>query len=124
MKTKIIYYTVTGNITKFIKKLEHDNTALITEGLKVDEPFVIVVGTINFGEVPLEVKKFLKENHEHLIGVVGSGNRNWGRNFAKAADIISEKFNVPILLKFELSGNTHDVNKFKEEVEKLEVEGE
>lgn len=124
MKTKIIYYTVTGNISKFINKLNHDNIALIEEGLKVNEPYVLVVGTINFGEVPLEVKKFLKENHEYLIGVAGSGNRNWGRNFAKAADIISEKFSVPLLMKFELSGNTHDINKFTEEVERIENNNE
>lgn len=120
MKTKIIYFTVTGNIDKFIKKLNHDNVELITDGLKVSEPFVLITGTINFGEVPKEVKKFLNENHQHLIAVAGSGNRNWGRNFAIAGDIISKRFNVPLILKFELSGNTHDVENFITGVEGIE----
>ncbi len=122
MKTKIVYFTVTGNIKKFINKLNHDNVSFIEDGLKIDEPYILITGTINFGEVPIEVKKFLKENHENLIGVVGSGNRNWGRNFAIAGDIIAKKFNVPLLLKFELSGNTHDVENFIKKVEELENE--
>lgn len=122
MKTKIMYFTVTGNNKRFIDKLNHDNVELITEGLIVDEPFVILAGTINFGEVPIEIKRFLRDNHKNLIGVAGSGNRNWGSNFAKAADIIAEKFNVPLLIKFELSGNMHDVENFIKKVEELENE--
>lgn len=124
MKTKIMYFTVTGNNERFINKLNYDNTGLITEGLIIDEPFILLAGTINFGEVPIEIKRFLKDNHEHLIGVAGSGNRNWGSNFAKAADIIADKFNVPIVLKFELSGNEHDVKNFIKEVERIEKENE
>ncbi len=122
METKIVYFTLTGNLEKFVKKLNHSNTALIEEGLIVDEPFVLICGTINFGEVPIQVKRFLRDNHKNLIGVSGSGNRNWGKNFAVAADIIAEKFNVPLLSKFELSGNTHDVETFIKKVEELENE--
>lgn len=124
MKTKIMYFTVTGNNKRFIDKLNHDNTDLITDGLIINEPFILLTGTINFGEVPIEVKRFLRDNHENLIAVAGSGNRNWGSNFAKAADIVAEKFNVPLLLKFELSGNQHDVNNFIKEVERIEQENE
>ncbi len=125
MKTKVLYYSRTGNLEKFANKLRdlgHTNVEPITEGMKVDEPFVLVVSTIYFGEVPVEYKRFLRDNPEGLIGVSGSGNRNWGRNFAIAADIIAEKFNVPLISKFELSGNIHDVNHFIEEVERIENE--
>ncbi len=123
MKTKVLYFSRTGNLEKFANKLRekgYSNIEPITEDLKVDCPFVLLVSTIYFGEVPIEYKKFLKNNPTGLIGVSGSGNRNWGRNFAVAADIISDKFKVPIISKFELSGNEHDVNKFLLEVEKLE----
>ncbi len=120
MKTKIIYYSRTGNIEKFIKKLNYDNFLKIEEGMKINEPFVLVVSTIYFGEVPIEYKKFLKDNSKWLIGVSGSGNRNWGRNFAIAADIIAEKFNVPIINKFDLSGNKHDVEIFIKGVGQIE----
>ncbi len=122
MKTKIIYYSRTGNIEKFVKKLKYSNIEIITEGLIVDEPYILIVPTIYFGEVPIEYKKFLKDNHKYLLGVSGSGNRTWGRNFAIATNIIAEKYNVPIINKFELSGTIHDVKNFIEGVESLENE--
>ncbi len=125
MKTKVLYFSRTGNLEKFADKLRakgHTNVEPITEGMIVNEPFVLVASTIYFGEVPVEYKRFLRDNPTGLIGVSGSGNRNWGRNFAIAADIIAEKFNVPIISKFELSGNIHDVENFINEVERIENE--
>ena len=55
----------------------------------------------------------LRENHKHLRGVVGSGNKNWGNRFAKASEIISEQYNVPLLMKIELHGNTKDLINFR-----------
>ncbi len=123
MKTKVLYFSRTGNLELFaekLRKLGHTNVEPITEGMIVDEPFVLVVSTIYFGEVPIEYKRFLRDNPKGLIGVSGSGNRNWGRNFAIAADIVAEKFRVPIISKFELSGNKHDVEHFVKEVERIE----
>ncbi len=123
MKTKVLYFSRTGNLEKFANKLRelgHTNVEPITPGLIVNEPFVIVASTIYFGEVPVEYKRFLRDNPTGLIGVSGSGNRNWGRNFAIAADIIAEKFNVPVISKFELSGNKHEVEDFIRKVEELE----
>ena len=70
MKTKIVYYSKTGNIEKFIKKLNYDNTLSISKDLIIKEPFVLLVSTIKFGEVPIEFKKFLKNNSKNLIGTV------------------------------------------------------
>lgn len=123
MNADIYYFSRTGNLEKFAGKLRkkgYENVYQFNEETKVDRPFVIVASTIYFGEVPIEYKKFLKENNKYLIGVSGSGNRNWGRNFAIAADIIAEKYNVPIISKFELSGNTHDLENFINRVEEIE----
>ncbi len=122
MKSKIIYFSRTGNLERFVKKLNYSNFQEIEDGLKINENYILLISTINFGEVPIEYKKFLKENSKYLIGVAGSGNRNWGKNFAVAADKVAEKFNVPLIHKFELSGNEHDVRKFVEGVEKIENE--
>ena len=46
----------------------------------------------------------LEVNHQYIRGVAASGNRNWGLNFAKAGRTISEEYNVPLLMKFELHG--------------------
>lgn len=123
MNIKVLYFSRTGNMEKFADKLRalgHTNIEQFNEDTIVNEPYVMIASTIYFGEVPIEYKKFLKNNFEYLRGVSGSGNRNWGRNFAVAADIIAEKFNVPILTKFELSGNKHDVEEFIKKVEELE----
>ncbi len=123
MKADIYYFSRTGNLEKFANKLReagHENVFQFNEDTIVDKPFVVVASTIYFGEVPIEYKKFLKKNNQHLIGVSGSGNRNWGRNFAIAADIIAEKYNVPIISKFELSGNKHDLENFIKGVEEIE----
>lgn len=59
---------------------------------------------------------FLEVNHQYIRGVAASGNRNWGLNFAKAGRTISEEYNVPLLMKFELHGKNKDVIEFKNKV--------
>lgn len=44
--------------------------------------------------------------------ISSSGNRNWGKNFGKAALLIKEKYNIPILMLFELSGTNLDIKEF------------
>jgi len=115
---KFIYFSQTGNIRRFIQKVEVN----VDDGNEIDlieEPFVLITYTTGFGEVPPEVINFLKINRLYLSGVVGSGNKNWGENFCKASTLISKRFNVPILMEFELAGNKHDVEKFNEIVKGL-----
>lgn len=93
----------------------------------MDEDYILVVPTYelrnvhgpNAGKisyVPKQVKGFLAdpENAKHLKGVIGTGNRNFYTDFAKAADVISSKFNVPVLYRLELSGTEDDVEIVKE----------
>lgn len=114
----IIYYSLTGNVRRFITKAETEATDMM-EVDSVNEPFIIVTSTIGFGEIPVPVEQFLDEHRQYLTAVVSSGNRNWGQNFAKAGDRISEKYGVPLLMKFELHGNMRDVTIFKEKVDGL-----
>ena len=76
----------------------------------------MVTGTIGFGEVPQPVQTFLDVNDDLLKAVAASGNRNWGQNFAKAGRSISERYQVPLLLKFEVQGSADDINAFKDKV--------
>lgn len=117
----IIYDSLTGNVERFVKKLKINNQILkIKDGLIISEPYILVTYTIGFGQVPESTAKFLVDNHKYLIGVASSGNKNWGSFFGNAANIISDKFNVPLILKFELSGTDNDVITFIQEVEKLD----
>lgn len=111
---------MTGNTKRFFERNNIDAESI--DGIfEVKEPFVIATGTINFGEVPGAVDKFLENNKEFLRGVIAGGNKNWGNNFAKAGDIISEKYNVPLLLKIELHGKESDYIKLTERMKILET---
>lgn len=116
----IVFNSLTGNVRKFVSKLEM-NSLEIEPNLEVKEKFVLVTFTVGFGKVSNKVIEFLdyKENYKNMIGVSSSGNRNWADNYGKAAEIVSMKYGVPIVSRFELAGNEKDVNYFKERVDEL-----
>ena len=119
---KIIYFSLTGNVRRFIQRAGLSNTMALTKANKteeINEPFIIVTGTIGFGQVPDPVQAFLDVNHKNLKAVAGSGNRNWGNNFAKASEEIANNYNVPLLMKFELHGNQEIADEFREKVVNL-----
>ena len=89
----------------------------IEEDLEVEEEFHFITYTTNFGEVPLKTKIFLKQNADRMESVSSSGNMNWGPMYGKAANKISSQYGVPILVKFELSGNKDVVEKIIEGLE-------
>ncbi|ATH60829.1 MULTISPECIES: class Ib ribonucleoside-diphosphate reductase assembly flavoprotein NrdI [Staphylococcus] len=116
---KVVYFSFSGNVRRFIKRTELTDVMELTQNNcseRIEEPFVLVTGTIGFGEVPQPVQSFLDVNEDLLKAVAASGNRNWGQNFAKAGRSISERYQVPLLLKFEVQGTANDVNEFKEKV--------
>lgn len=110
---------MTGNVERFVNKLGMKNVRVNSE-LTVEESFVLITYTIKFGEIPQSTVDFLKVNSTNLIAVASSGNKIWGNKFAIAADLIAEKYNVPIILKFELSGNEKDKERFIQEVRHID----
>jgi protein involved in ribonucleotide reduction len=116
----VVYDSKTGNVKRFINKLNM-RAVQIDEQQEVNEPFVLVTYTTGFGQVPERVNHFLETNHVMLRGVSASGNRNWGPGFAKSADTISSKYDVPVILKFELSGTNQDRENFVERVRAIEA---
>ncbi|NOQ50157.1 MAG: class 1b ribonucleoside-diphosphate reductase subunit alpha [Mycoplasmataceae bacterium] len=116
---KLVYYSVTGNTQKIADKLDKKNALSISEGLIINEPFVLITSSTGFGEVQEEITKFLQENHKNLKGVIGSGNRNWGANFCKASKVIANKYNVPYIYGIELAGTTHDIENTNKELAKM-----
>ena len=116
---KVVYFSFSGNVRRFIKKAELENTMELTQlncSERINEPYILVTGTIGFGEVPQPVQAFLDTNSDLLKAVAASGNRNWGQNFAKAGRFIAERFQVPLLMKFEVQGTSNDVTEFKDKV--------
>lgn len=111
----VAYDSMTGNVKRFIQKLNMP-TVQIDEDIVLDEEYVLITYTTGFGNVPDRVLKFLERNHACLKGVSASGNRNWGDMFGASADKISSQYEVPVVSKFELSGTNKDVEYFKERV--------
>ena len=114
---RIVYHSFTGNCARFARMLD-ENATSIADLPKVDEDTLLIFPTVGFGQVPPIFKRYLQTNLEHIKFVVSSGNRNWGPNFAKGADIITQHLGIPSY-KIELAGTTEDVENIKKELATL-----
>ena len=119
----VYYDSKTGNVQRFIDKLKKEkpewNFIKITDNMEISEKGHLVTFTTNFGEIPDTTEKFLENenNKKYIKSVSSSGNMNWGTLFGKAADNIEEKYGIPVLMKFELSGTHVQVEYFINNVE-------
>lgn len=121
---KIVYFSVTGQTKRFVKKLTMDDTYEIDPidpEIEVGEPFVLIVPTYE-KDITEPVTDFLYygNNQELLQGVAGTGNRNFAELFVFTAKDIAVEFNVPLLYAFEFNGTTKDVTNFEKAVKKIE----
>lgn len=126
----VVYYSsASGNTHRFVEKL----------GLKairipispkdpmpdVREDYVLICPTFadndGKGAVPKQVIKFLNdpENRAFIKGVVAGGNRNFGKFYAHAGNVISARCQVPYLYRFELAGTEDEVREVKNRMEQL-----
>ena len=120
---KYIYYdSKTGNVERFISKMRTLKNWIF---VKIDEETVaenkghLVTFTTNFGEIPKTTEKFLEKNSGKILSVSSSGNMNWGKLYALAADKVSEHYNIPVILQFELAGLNSEVETFIRKVEEI-----
>lgn len=120
----IVYFSnVTNNTHRFVEKLDLDGGRKYRIPIKGEfdftllNPYILVTPTYGDpnkkGMVPHQVRKFLKEaeNLHTLSGVIAGGNMNFGHEYGMAGDIISRRFHIPLLYKFELAGTDQDVEK-------------
>lgn len=117
----LVYFSnVSNNTHRFVEKLgiEAVRIPVLTKEAAeflVEEPFVLITptyGDVGFKNlVPRQVVKFLNQhnNAELLRGVIASGNINFGQEYGRAGDIISQRFKVPMMYKFEIMGLPDDV---------------
>jgi len=111
----LYYDSRTGNVERFINKVIQVTgwkAIRIEEHMEILEPGHLVTYTTNFGKVPDKTAQLLTMQSHMIYSVTSSGNRNWGRNYAIAADKISTEFEIPTAMKFELSGTLEDINQF------------
>ena len=128
--TRLVYFSsVSGNTKRFVEKLGMPARRIPLyakeEPLVVDEDYVLLVPTYGGGNgrgaVPKQVIKFLNDerNRQHIRGVIGAGNTNFGEAYCLAGDIISAKCQVPHMYKFELFGTQDDVAKVRKGLEEF-----
>lgn len=116
----IYYDTKTGNVERFmekVKELRNWNLQRISPNLQAEHPGHLVTFTTRIGEVPETTLQFMKQSAACIKTVSSSGNRNWGQNFGRAADQVASHYQIPVSMKFELSGTKTDVKKFIEILE-------
>lgn len=120
----MIYYysSSSGNTTRFVQNFDVPSER-IRNSTMAEKPFVLFCPTYANGEgknaVPKPVIEFLKANHNLMVGVVASGNRNFGKNFAISGNIISKICGKPVLYKYELSGTPTDITEINNILEQL-----
>ena len=113
----LYYDSKTGNVQRFISKVIQITgwqAHKIEDGLELQETGHLVTYTTKLGCVPDKTKIFMDHHAEKIHSVTSSGNRNWGRNFGLAANKVSEDYDIPLAMKFELSGTMEDINQFIE----------
>ena len=130
--TPVYYYSSSsGLVRSFAERLDrpvHDLSVREVRRSEVDGPWVLLTPSYKTGNdandtVPEAVRRFLRSAHNRrlLVGVMGSGNRNFGRYYQKAAREIAERSGRPVLFEFELAGTPWDVEECRRLLEDLDT---
>ena len=128
----IVYFSnYSGNTKRFVEKLT-DTARRIpidynsdADNLGISNPYILVTPTYGGGSektaIPRQVKAFLNkpEHRSFLVGVIGTGNTNFGEHYCKAAELISAKTGVPIIGRVEILGTPEDIEIITERLEML-----
>ncbi|MCR5784512.1 MAG: class Ib ribonucleoside-diphosphate reductase assembly flavoprotein NrdI [Eubacterium sp.] len=117
---KVVYASRMGHVEGIIKRLGITDAVKIESGSeKVDGEYIIFTYTDGKGIVPPAVESFLAAN-PGVKAVVGSGSKErHADTFNFAADIISEKYNVPALAKVDMDGTDEDLASIKKSLDEL-----
>ncbi len=108
---QLVYDSMTGTVKRFTQQLAQELGEAEVIDVRQQVPqreFLLLTYTFGTGEVPASTQRFLNA-HAHLLrGVVSSGSFHWGTNFARAADLISAEYHVPIVAKLNKGGTAED----------------
>ncbi|MFC8190206.1 class Ib ribonucleoside-diphosphate reductase assembly flavoprotein NrdI [Cellulomonas sp. NPDC057328] len=118
--TPVYYYSsASGLVRAFAERLDRPVLNLAVREHRrseVDGPWVLLTPSYTTGNeandtIPEGVRRFLRSAHNRrlLVGVMGSGNRNFGRYYQHAAREVAARSGRPVLFEFELAGTPWDV---------------
>ncbi|ABJ56132.1 class Ib ribonucleoside-diphosphate reductase assembly flavoprotein NrdI [Oenococcus oeni] len=144
-KVRVLYISIEGNSRNFMERVEkyskqkkEQNTNNIeieavevsdsTDLVEEEKPFFINVPTYLEGGTGIgpEIHEIFTnalgdyldyhDNFKKLIGIFGSGNRNFNVQFVLTAKRYASKYNKPLLYTYELSGIQKDIENFYEKI--------
>ncbi len=115
----IVYASKTGHVARLVARLGQKSLRIQDGRETIHEPCLLITYTTGFGEVPGAVLAFVERNRPLIRGVAASGNRNWGSNFARSADVLAERYGIPVVHKFEMSGTPKDLEIIQEALHAL-----
>jgi protein involved in ribonucleotide reduction len=91
-------------------------------------PWVLLTPSYKTGNpdndtIPEAVRRFLRNpvTRRRMVGVMGSGNRNFGRHYQAACRQIAAMSRRPVLFEFELQGTVWDIEEAKEILAELDA---
>lgn len=108
----VVYDSLTGQCERFAQKLEVKCVDILNYEAS-DDPVFLITRSWDFGKVTDETREFMEKYNHKVKALAVGGNRNWGTNFGAAGDKISSQFNIELVLKFEGSGFSKDVEHVK-----------
>lgn len=130
----ILYISLSGNTTDFVTRLSTyltqfdvqvnaTNVKATPEPTVLDAPFVSILPAflkggngVNNGYTEILtgiLGDYLAyaDNYKHCFGIIGSGNRNFNKQFALTAKQYAQRFGFPYLTEFELRGSENDIQR-------------
>lgn len=127
-RTMIVYFSsVSGYTDRFVKKLELPAVRIplrpkLDYMPVLESEKVLILPTYGGGPetraVPKQVLTFLStpENRQNIVGVVGTGNTNFGAAYGLAAKLVARKLDVPLLNMVELFGTPEEVEETRDRI--------
>ena len=125
-KTPVYFYSSTSNLTgRFAQHLAeltgravHNLADANVRRTEASGPWVLLTPSYKAGNadevtLPAGVRSFLRSaaNRRRMVGIIGSGNRNFGEYYQAAARDLSQRSGRPVLFEFEMSGTREDVER-------------
>ena len=109
-KPLIVYWSSNSGGTKRVAEALNTNTVELSD-YDGTSPYVLMTPTYDQprgGFTPKPVQAFLEEYAHLMVGVIGSGNRNFGDYYCQAAVDISKQHGVPIVHRVDSMGSEDD----------------
>ena len=130
-RIRFYYISLSGNTSSFVQRVSRyikttyhrEVESLNVKDLKgkaitVDGPFVSFLPTYLEGGNGIDTgfQEILTGNFRYCLGIIGSGNRNFNKQFCLTAFQYAEQFGFPVIDVFELRGTDEDVERISKHI--------